>query len=80
MRQSLGLTNKINKGLKQTLSGDTSHFFFLYHNGITAICDKLTLDPATHALHVEGLSVVNGCQSINTIISRSEKVKQANDS
>lgn len=80
VRQSLGLTNKINKGLKQTLSGDTSHFFFLYHNGITAICDKLALDPSTHALHVEGLSVVNGCQSINTIISCSEKVKQANDS
>jgi len=80
VRQSLGLTNKINKGLKQTLSGDNSHFFFLYHNGITAICDKLHLDQGTHKLQLEGLSVVNGCQSINTIIACSEKVKQSDNS
>ena len=80
VRQSLGLTNKINKGLKQTLTGDNSHFFFLYHNGITAICDKLSLDSTSHKLQMEGLSVVNGCQSINTIIACSEKVKQSNNS
>lgn len=80
VRQSLGLTNKINKGLKQTLTGDNSHFFFLYHNGITAICDKLHLDNTSHKLQLEGLSVVNGCQSINTIIACSEKVKQSNNS
>lgn len=80
VRQSLGLTNKINKGLKQTLTGDNSHFFFLYHNGITAICDKLHLDNGTHKLQLEGLSVVNGCQSINTIIACSEKVKQSEKS
>jgi hypothetical protein len=80
VRQSLGLTNRINKGLKQTLTGDNSHFFFLYHNGITAICDKLNLDSGTNKLSLEGLSVVNGCQSINTIIACSEKVKQSNNS
>jgi hypothetical protein len=80
VRQSLGLTNKINKGLKQTLTGDNSHFFFLYHNGITAICDKLNLDNTSHKLQLEGLSVVNGCQSINTIFACSEKVKQSNNS
>jgi hypothetical protein len=80
VRQSLGLTNKVNKGLKQTLTGDNSHFFFLYHNGITAICDKLHLDNGTHKLQLEGLSVVNGCQSINTVIACSEKVKQLDNS
>jgi len=80
VRQTLGLTNKINKGLKQTLMGDNSHFFFLYHNGITAICDKLTLDTETNSLVMEGLSVVNGCQSINTIFACSEKIKQSNSS
>lgn len=80
VRQSLGLTNKINKGLKQTLMGDNAHFFFLYHNGITAICDKLALDSATNALTLEGLSIVNGCQSINTIFACSEKIKKANNS
>ena len=80
VRQSLGLTNKINKGLKQTLMGDNSHFFFLYHNGITAICDKLSLDTATNSLTMDGLSVVNGCQSIKTIFACSEKIKKSDSS
>jgi hypothetical protein len=79
VRQSLGITNKVNKGLRQTLLGDNPHFFFLYHNGITAICDKLSLDPATNKLKLEGLSIVNGCQSINTIFACSEKAKSAAD-
>jgi len=80
VRQSLGLTNKINKGLKQTLLGDNANFFFLYHNGITAICDKLSLDQASSSLSMEGLSIVNGCQSINTIFACSEKIKKSDNS
>jgi hypothetical protein len=80
VRQSLGITNRINKGLKQTLSSDTSHFFFLYHNGITAICDKLEFDEQSHELRLQGLSVVNGCQSINTIFACSQKIRDAEDS
>jgi hypothetical protein len=80
VRQSLGLTNKVNKGMKQTLQSDNSHYFFLYHNGLTAICDALQLDPSTHTLKLQGLSVVNGCQSINTVFACSEKVKQSNAS
>jgi hypothetical protein len=44
VRQSLGLTNKVNKGMKQTLNGDNPQYFFFYHNGLTALCEKLTLD------------------------------------
>ena len=33
VRQSLGLTNKVNKGMKQTLNGDNPQYFFFYHNG-----------------------------------------------
>jgi hypothetical protein len=79
VRQSLGLTNKVNRGLKQTLTGETPQFFFLYHNGITALCEKLELDSDTNALTLSGLSVVNGCQSLNTILACSEKVKAAPD-
>lgn len=79
VRQSLGLTNKVNKGLKQTINGDTPHYFFFYHNGITVICDKLDLNSVTGDLHVEGLSVVNGCQSLSTILACSEKAKSAKD-
>lgn len=79
VRQSLGLTNKVNKGLKQTLSGDNPEYFFLFHNGITALCEKLEIDPATNRLQLEGLSVVNGCQSLSTILACSEKAKAAKD-
>jgi hypothetical protein len=77
VRQSLGLTNKVNKALKQTLTGDNPQYFFLYHNGITALCERLQLDPQTRRLTLDGLSVVNGCQSLNTVLACSEKAKAA---
>jgi AIPR protein len=69
VRQSLGLTNKINKGMKQTIYGDSPEHFFFYHNGITALCEKLSFDSATRKLRLHGLGVVNGCQSLTTILS-----------
>lgn len=75
VRQSLGLTNKVNKGLKQTLNSDNPQYFFLYHNGITALCERLTFDPTTRKLTLDGLGVVNGCQSLTTILACSERVR-----
>ncbi len=80
VRQSLGLTNKVNKGLRQTINSDAPQYFFLFHNGITALCEKLQLDKATGKMHLEGLSVVNGCQSLTTIMACSEKAKTTNGS
>ena len=77
VRQSLGINNKVNKGIKDTIYKDSDNFFF-YHNGITAICTKMNLDGNT--LELKGLSVVNGCQSLNTILSCSEKVKEDKNS
>jgi hypothetical protein len=79
VRQSLGLTNKVNKGLKQTINSENPQYFFLYHNGITALCENLTLDTTTHQLRLDGLTVVNGCQSLTTILQCSEKAKKARD-
>lgn len=77
VRQSLGLNNAVNKGIKTTIYGDSRDFFF-YHNGITAICNQMELSDDGR-LRVKGLSVVNGCQSLNTILSCSEKVKATQD-
>ena len=77
VRQSLGLSNKVNKGLKQTIQGDTPQYFFLFHNGITALCEKLTLDTEKNELSLDGMSVVNGCQSLTTIRACSEKAKKS---
>lgn len=75
VRQSLGLTNKINKGMKQTLNGENPERFFFYHNGITALCEKLSVDSETRKLTLQGLGVVNGCQSLTTMLACSERIK-----
>lgn len=72
VRNSLGLSNKVNKAMRASIANDPEDFFFC-HNGITAICSRMELNGGS--LHLEGLSVVNGCQSLNTIYSSSEKVK-----
>ncbi|MBI5847196.1 MAG: AIPR family protein [Nitrospirae bacterium] len=78
VRQSLGLNNAVNKGIKNTIYGDKHRDFFFFHNGITAICNKMTFN-AENNLELQGLSVVNGCQSLNTILSCSERVKTVLD-
>ena len=78
VRQFLG-TNKVNKGMRQTLSSQTPQYFFLYHNGITAVCKQLQLNSETHELRLQNLNVVNGCQSLTTILACGEKAKAAKD-
>lgn len=77
VRQSLGLNNRVNKNIKSTIYSDRHRDFFFFHNGITAICNKMEL--ADNSLILNGLNVVNGCQSLNTILSCSEKVKELED-
>ena len=77
VRQSLGLSNAVNKGIKNTIYSDRHRDFFFFHNGITAICNKM--ERIDSKLHLHGVSVVNGCQSLNTILSCSEKVKTLTD-
>ena len=77
VRQSLGLNNRVNKGIKNTIYGSDSGDFFFRHNGITAICQKAEIADGT--LTVRGINVVNGCQSLNTILSCSERVKEVDD-
>ena len=77
VRQSLGSGNKVNKSIARTLKTDPQDFFFL-HNGITAICSKLSIHDSV--LSVKELNVVNGCQSLSTIYASGEAAKKASDS
>lgn len=77
VRQSLGLNNRVNKGIKNTIYSENYNNFFFFHNGITAICHKLNLKD--NSLKLNGFSVVNGCQSLNTILSCSERIKQLDE-
>ena len=76
VRQSLGANNKVNKAIASTLKKDVKNFFF-YHNGITAICSNIKLKD--DLLSVKELNVVNGCQSLSTIYSCSEAVRNSED-
>lgn len=75
VRQSLGGNNKVNRALRQTLYSDKIKEFFFYHNGVTALCDRLEVDDKLNQIRVKGLSVVNGCQSLSTIYTASERVR-----
>ena len=77
VRQSLGLSNSVNKQIKSTIYSDRHRDFFFFHNGITAICSQMNREGDT--LTMKGLSVVNGCQSLTTILSCSEQVKKLQD-
>lgn len=77
VRQSLGANNKVNKALRATINGERVRDFFYYHNGVTAICDELHYDSDKGLMTVKGLSVVNGCQSLSTIYSVSERVRSS---
>jgi hypothetical protein len=76
VRQALGPSNRVNRALRTTIYGDRVKEFFFYHNGITAICDEAKVNAEKSRLSIKGLSVVNGCQSLSTIYSASERVRQ----
>ena len=80
VRQSLGINNTVNKKIKKTINDPNKcHDFFFFHNGITAICNKME-NLGSDTFKFYGLNVVNGCQSLNTILSCSENVKKRDDS
>ncbi len=74
VRQSLGISNVVNKKIKQTILGDKCNDFFFFHNGITGICKRIDENEGD-VISLKELSVVNGCQSLNTILSCSESLK-----
>jgi len=59
--------NNVNTGIYSTATTDESKNFFFYHNGIVLICDKCKNSTGNQMLLLEGASVVNGCQTINSL-------------
>ena len=74
IRQSLGLNNRVNKGIKDTICDPESGDFRFRRNGIAAIWRNTEISDGI--LTIRGINVVNGCQSLSTILSCSERVKQ----
>ena len=74
LRQSLGGT-KVNKEIAQSIDDTSEHGqFLLFHNGITMVCETLTVDKANGRLIADNVYVVNGCQSLSSLYDRKSKV------
>lgn len=76
VRQALNRSTKVNAGLRSTIKSNEIMDFFFYHNGITALCDKLEIDRDLKELRTTGLNVVNGCQPLTTLFNNSEQVRK----
>jgi len=71
IRRYLGLQgNRVNEGIRQTLTSDESSNFYFYNNGITLTCDDFSynaLQREDYQVHVDNLQIINGGQTCMTI-------------
>ncbi len=71
IRRYLGLQgNRINEGIRHTLTSDEKNNFYFYNNGITLICDSFSynaLQDRDYQVRVENLQIINGGQTCMTI-------------
>ena len=59
---------KTNKQIKQTALQRPEDFRY-FNNGVTAVAGKITPDPKLHTLTCERLSVINGAQTIRSLLA-----------
>ncbi len=56
---------RVNKSLKQTIRNTDEHNnFFLYHNGVTILCEDIIEDALNNKITISDYAVINGCQSM----------------
>ena len=75
IREYLGGTSGINKGIISTLKNkEEKGNFFYYNNGITIICREAKAD--SKKVEIFDPQIVNGCQTVNSIV---EVLKSCSD-
>jgi len=71
IRRYLGLQgNRINEGIRATLTSNENNNFYFYNNGITLTCDLFAhnaLQDGDYQVRVENLQIINGGQTCMTI-------------
>jgi hypothetical protein len=78
-RLYLGVVNKVNAGIAETLNNESERrWFHLLNNGITAVCQGIRGPVAAgggkFVLQVDDFQVVNGCQTTMTLFRNSERI------
>jgi hypothetical protein len=72
VRLPLGST-KVNKAIRESIESQSQHVKFpLFHNGITALAEKVTTEKG--AVTIENFVVVNGAQSLKQFHSGGKKI------
>lgn len=71
IRRYLGLQgNRVNEGIRHTLTSDEKNNFYFYNNGVTLTCDSFSynaLQDGDYKVRVENLQIINGGQTCMTI-------------
>lgn len=71
IRRYLGLQgNRVNEGIRHTLTSDERGNFYFYNNGVTLTCDSFSynaLQDGDYQVRVENLQIINGGQTCMTI-------------
>lgn len=71
IRRYLGLQgNRVNEGIRDTLTSNEKNNFYFYNNGITLTCDNFSynaLQEGDYQVRVENLQIINGGQTCMTI-------------
>ena len=71
IRRYLGLKgNRVNEGIRDTLTSDEKSNFYFYNNGVTLTCESFSynaLQNGDYQVRVENLQIINGGQTCMTI-------------
>lgn len=74
VRYGVGKT-RVNKSIKKTIDTPDEHNnFFLYHNGITIVCQDLNENLSNNKISLTNYAVINGCQSMLTFYENRENL------
>ncbi len=74
VRYGVGNT-RVNKSIKKTINTVEEHNnFFLYHNGITVVCQELQENLTNNKISLTSYAVINGCQSMLAFYENREKL------
>jgi hypothetical protein len=67
--------SRVNKSIKENILNNEEHLnFFLYHNGITIVCEEVNENLTQGKITLANYAVINGCQSMLTFFENRDKL------
>ncbi len=71
-------SNKVNKDILETLKDPVvKNHFHLLNNGVTVVCDGLTVDEQANRVTINNFQIVNGCQTVYTLFRAKAKLDES---